>query len=158
MARLDETFRIADLPEQPQRTYGPVPEGVYEVTINGAELKNTKSGTGKYLAIRYDVVNGDHKGRVLWGNMTMRNQNLDAERIGRLQFGELLQAIGKSEVEDTDELIGASLKVKVVIKDSEQYGPSNEVKGWRPISNAAPTEAAPKAAASGKAAPPWAKK
>lgn len=158
MAKLDETFRISDLPQQPQRSYDPLPEGVYAVTITAAEVKATKAGTGKYVAVRYDVASGEHRGRVIFSNLTLRNPNLEAERIGRLQLGELCQAIGKPELDDTDELIGSTLKVKVVIKESEQYGPSNEVKGWRPMEGAAPVEAAPKPAASAKAAPPWAKK
>lgn len=158
MAKFDETFRVSDLPEAPAaRSFDPVPEGVYDAVIKGAEIKTTKAGNGKYLAVRYDIANGDHRGRVVFANLTLRNPNIEAERIGRQQLGEMLQAIGQAEVDDSDELIGAELKIKVTIKQSEQYGASNEVKGWRPMANGVKPAAAP-AAATGKAAPPWAKK
>lgn len=156
--RLDETFRVADLPKTESRSFDPLPEGVYEVRIAGAEVKTTKAGNGKYLAIRYDVLTGEHERRVVFGNLTLRNPNLVAEQIGRQQLGELLQAIGKSDMEDTDELIGSTLKIKVIIRESDQYGPSNEVKGFRSAGGASKPAAAPAAAAPGKASPPWAKK
>jgi hypothetical protein len=64
-------------------------------------------------------------------------------------------------VTDTDQLIGNSLSIKLEVKESEQYGASNEVKGFKSVSgSAAPVAASMPAAApaTAKAAPPWAKK
>jgi hypothetical protein len=69
-----------------------------------------------------------------------------------------MRAIGIAKVADTDELIGGQLSIKVDIRSSEQYGDQNEVKGFKAIAGSTPPAPVAKAAATGKAAPPWQKK
>ena len=155
MAQLDETFSADALPVS-DRNFEPLPAGWYTAVVNGAEIKVTKAGTGKYIAVRYDITGPTHQGRVVFGNLNIKNANPTAEKIGREQLGEIMRAIGLATVQDTDQLIGGQLMIKLEIRESEQYGASNDVKGFK-SNGAAPSKAAP-AAASGKAAPPWVKK
>ena len=155
MAQLNETFSVDALPVS-DRNFEPLPAGWYTAVVNGAEIKNTKAGTGQYIAVRYDITGPTHQGRVVFGNLNIKNPNPKAEEIGRQQLGELMRAIGLSTVQDTDQLIGGQLMIKLDVRESEQYGASNDVKGFK-SNGAAPPKAAP-AAASTKAAPPWVKK
>ena len=161
MANLGEVFDVEFLP-QGKTSFDPIPPGWYTVTIASAEVKATKNGTGQYIAIRYDVTGPTHQGRVIFGNLNIRNQSPKAEEIGRQQLGELCRAIGLAKVGDTDQLIGNALSIKVDIEKSEQYGDKNQVKGFKPIAGGAPPRAAMAAAAAApaaaKAAPPWATK
>ena len=161
MANLGEIFDVEFLP-QGKTSFDPIPPGWYTVTIASAEVKATKNGTGQYIAIRYDVTGPTHQGRVIFGNLNIRNQSPKAEEIGRQQLGEICRAIGLAKVGDTDQLIGNALSIKVDIEKSEQYGDKNQVKGFKPIAGGAPPRAAMAAAAAApaaaKAAPPWAKK
>jgi hypothetical protein len=60
---------------------------------------------------------------------------------------------------DTDQLLGGNLKIKITVKDDPTYGPGNEVKAFEAIDGSAPPKAAPSAAAPGpSASPPWASK
>jgi len=161
MAFLGDTFDAADLPEG-NSSYDPIPAGWYTTTITDAELRDTKNGTGQYIAIRYDITGPEHQGRVVFGNLNIKNASQKAEEIGRQQLGELMRSIGLARVTDTDELIGGQLQIKVSIRKSEEYGDQNEVKGFKALAGAmaaapAPTQqaAAPKAP-SGDAAP-WLK-
>jgi hypothetical protein len=162
MAQLNEVFDVNALPKS-ERSFEPLPAGWYTVTITGADIKQTKAGTGEYIAVRYDVVGPTHQGRVVFGNLNIKNPNPTAESIGRQQLGELMRAAGFARLEDTDQLIGGQLSIKLDIRKSEQYGDSNDVKGFKSINGGAmPTAAsaetqAPKAT-SAKAAPPWVKK
>jgi len=156
MAQLNETFSVDALP-QATNNYEPLPAGWYTAVVNGAEIKNTKAGTGQYIAVRYDITGPTHQGRVVYGNLNIKNPNPKAEEIGRQQLGELMRAIGLSTVQDTDQLIGGQLSIKLDVRESEQYGASNDVKGYK-SSGSAPPPAAVKAAAPAKAAPPWVKK
>jgi hypothetical protein len=118
-------------------------------------------GNGKYIKIRYDIQGPTHQGRVVFGNLNVRNPNPKAEEIGRQQLGEIMRAIGLTSLKDTDQMIGGNLSIKLDIRISEQYGNSNEVRGFKSLSGgAAPApKAAPSVPAAGvKAAPPWAKK
>jgi hypothetical protein len=157
--RFNETFSVESLP-QATNNYDPIHAGWYNATINSAELKDTKSGTGQYINVRYDIMGETHAGRVVFGMINIRNANPKAEEIGRAQLGELLRAIGKPSVNDTDELLGASLTIKVAISEREGYDPRNEVKGFKALAGGMPTavaKAAPVKAEGGKATAPWEK-
>jgi hypothetical protein len=108
------------------------------------------------------VTGPSYEGRVVFGNLNIRNPNPKAEEIGRQQLGELMRAIGLAQVSDTDQLIGGQCQIKVAVKAAEgQYDASNEVKGWKSLSGSvapAPVATArPAAAAAATSAPPWAK-
>lgn len=165
MAFLNEEFSVDTLPKG-NGNFEPLPAGWYTTTISQSELKDTKAGNGQYIKLRFDITGPSHQGRIVFGNLNIKNPNVKAEEIGRQQLGEIMRAIGLSKVKDTDELIGGQLSIKLQIKDDDQYGASNEVKGFKSLSGSvAPAAAvipantsAPAPAAPAKAAPPWSKK
>ena len=167
MASLGQVFEVPDLPSS--ASYEPLPSGWYNATVTGAELRDTKSGSGQYIAVRYDITGPTHQGRVVYGNINIRNISTKAEEIGRQQLGELMRAIGLARVADTDELIGGQLQIKVDVRQQEGFAPTNEIRAYRVLSGGAPVAvSAPSSAAApapaptqdagGKAAPPWAKR
>jgi hypothetical protein len=164
MALLNESFRADDLP--PSGNYDPIPAGKYQAKIAEASVGLTKSGTGEYIKVRWDILGPAHQGRVVFQNLNIRNQSSAAEEIGRRQLGEIMRAIGLASVQDTDQLVGGEAEIKVTVKQSDEYGPRNEVsatmplaKGQlpQPVAASKPAMAAP-AAAPSRAAPPWARK
>lgn len=158
MAFLGESFNADDLPQD--TGFGALPAGDYQVSIASADLTDTKAGTGKYIKLRLDVVGPTHAGRVIFCNLNIRNPNPKAEEIGRQQLGQVIRAIGVPSLTDTDQLIGGQMIVKVTVKHDEQYGESNEVKGYKAVSGSVPPPASRPAAAPAAAvsAPPWARK
>ena len=166
MAFLGQTFDVNTLPEG--GNYDPLPPGWYTATIADAELKPTKDGSGQYIKVRYDITGPTHQGRVVFGNLNIKNASAKAEEIGRQQLGEIMRAIGLARVTDTDQLIGGVLQIKLDVRAAtEQYPAQNEVRGFKAIAGSAPSFAAPAtspaasapaSAAPAKAAPPWAKK
>lgn len=162
MSFIGETFKAEDMPQGNGGDFAPLPAGWYTATVAGAELKTTKAGTGQYISVRYDITGPTHEGRVVFGNLNIRNPNPKAEEIGRQQLGDLMRSTGLAKVEDTDELIGGHCQIKLTVSKSEEYGDSNEVRSWKPADGASPM---PKPAAQSsapeaeeKAAPPWARK
>lgn len=158
MSFLDQAFEADTLPQS--NGYEPLPAGWYEANITGAELKDTKAGNGQYIAVKYTITGPSFQGRVVYGNINIKNPNPKAQEIGRSQLGDLMRSIGLAKVTDTDQLIGGSTCIKLAISKREGYDDSNEVKGFKSLSGSMPTvDKAEKAApASDKAAPPWAKK
>jgi hypothetical protein len=177
--QLDQVYSAADLPES-DGGFDPIPAGWYSATIAGAELKTTKAGDGRYIAVKYTIAGPTHQGRVIFGNLNIRNPNEVAEKIGLQQFGDLLRAIGVPRVSDTDQLIGGSLQIKLAIKPAQNgYEASNEVKAFKAVGGGGgagggviPQAAATRPTAFGSAAqkpadspapaspasPPWARK
>jgi hypothetical protein len=161
MAFLPETYDVDQLP-QGSGNFEPIPAGWYDATIAKAELMPTKANDGQYIKLRYDITGPTHQGRVVFGNLNIRNKSVKAEEIGRQQLGELMRAIGLPKVNDTDQLIGGILSIKLTIKPADgQYEAGNEVKGFKALGGsvpAMPSTASAVAHAETKAAPPWAKK
>jgi hypothetical protein len=162
MAFLDEEFSADALPVS-TNNYEPLPEGWYNATIAGAEIKATKAGDGKYIACKYTITGPTHQGRVVFGNLNIKNASTKAEEIGRQQLGEIMRAIGLAKVSDTDQLIGGNLCIKLTVRTGEYAG--NEIKGFKALggsqgASAVASKPAASAVASSpsKAAPPWAKK
>ena len=178
MAFLD--ISLSDLPESTGGAYDPLPAGWYTAMIAGADLQATKDGSGQYIKIKYSITGPSHQGRVVFGNLNIKNQSAKAEEIGRSQLGELMRAIGLARVQDTDQLIGGNLSIKLDIRPArtdaatgKTYDAQNEVKGYKvvggsttsaampsfgasqPQASAPAAQAAPAAASS---APPWAKR
>lgn len=168
MARLDETFNTNDLPEDTGGgDFTPLPAGDYNVTIQDAEIKQTKSGTGQYINLKLHVDGPTHNGRLLFAMLNIKNESSVAEQIGRGQLGSILRALSIDFLEDTDQLLGGPLCVKVAVKAaSGQYAAGNDIKAYKAVGEAAAPArllpAAPakpaQAAAPAKAAPPWAKR
>jgi|TARA_R110002072_G_scaffold141036_1_gene286093 hypothetical protein len=161
MAFLGQTFDIDDMPEAETQDFSPVPAGWYNVNIAGADVRTTKAGTGEYIALRFDITGPTHQGRVVWTNLNTKNPNPLAEDIAHQNLRQIMNAIGLKRVEDSDQLIGGNLSVKVTVKDDPKYGPGNEVKGYKAIEGSAPPAAVAQVAtvaatpADSSAAPPW---
>lgn len=169
MAFLGETFSTDELPVS-DRSYDLIPEGWYSASITKADLGQTKSGTGTKIDMRYDITGPAHQGRVVFASVNIRNQSQKAEEIGRQQLGEIMRAIGLAKVEDTDQLIGGQLQIKIKVRkatDNDKangyHDDRNEVAGWKSLNGSTPlpasTASAAPAATSAPAGskPPWAK-
>ena len=154
MAQLPSMFNREELPVD-DSSYEPLPEGWYPVQITGAELKETKAGTGQYIKVEYTVVGDNYQGRKVWGMLNIVNPNETAENIGRKQLNQLMAATALDSVQDTDEFVGKTLNIKLKIKPaSGEYEASNDVKGFKAGEVEMKVDAGIKEAG-GK--PPWAK-
>jgi hypothetical protein len=156
MSNLGFTVNRADLPVDSQSS-DPIPAGWYTATITEAEVKDTKSGTGRYIKLRFDVVGPSHQGRVVFTNLNIQNPNPKAQEIGHQQLGQLMAAVGIETLSDTDQLIGATSMIKVSIRKSDEYGDQNEVKGYKSPGGSQAPAPAPTASAPAASAPPWAR-
>lgn len=157
MSFLDTTFNVNDLPaSQNIGEFTPLPEGWYDANIAGAELKTTKAGNGQYISIQYSIIGPTHQGRVVFGNLNIRNPNPKAEEIGRQQLGDLMRAIGLASVSDTDQLIGGMLSIKLKIRKSDQYGDSNDISSYKALTGGVPVMPKKESSPADKS-PPWAK-
>lgn len=153
MANIADFSRRAD--EMPAQDFQPIPDGVYNVEVKSAEMKDTKDGTGQYINLAFTVLGPTHANRIVFSMINIVNKNPAAEEIGLRQLKELRIACGIATLRDTDELLGKSLKIKVKTQKSEEYGDKNFVTSF--LSTNGGSMPAPAPTANGSA-PPWAKK
>ena len=104
--------------------YSLVPAGEYDVTVVKAELKDTKSG-GAMLILGYEVMSGEHAGKVIKDTMNIVNQSAEATRIGLERLKTVANATGHknpSKIADSDELLNLNPFLVIVdVKDDGQY-------------------------------------
>lgn len=134
--------------------FQPIPPGWYQVSIEKAELKTTKAGTGKYVKLMMTVLGPTCSNRKVFSNINIVNPNPTAQQIGRREMGALQMAIGKPRATDTAELIGGVLEVKLAVETNSAGGGDNVVKAYRACGSGGAHATAPVAPASTAAPAP----
>jgi len=140
---------------EPTGDFDPVPAGKYLAVITESEMKPTKSGSGNYLQLTFEIIDGPHKGRLLWARLNLDNPNATAVAIARAELSAICRAVGVLAPKDSVELHNLPLVIHVKCKKRPDTGEiGNEVKGYSP--KAALTESAVKPAApAANGTPPW---
>lgn len=137
--------------------FDPLPEGHYLLIIEASEMKPTKAGTGTGINMKFQVVDGEHKGRAFFKWINYKNPNETAQKIGRAELAMLCRAVLKPNPKDTMELHNIPFAAHVTVKPAKDgYDASNDIKKAVPKSELASlTGDKPEAAGAGAA--PWAK-
>lgn len=146
-------FNVSEVEVNAPAEYDPIPEGEYVLKALEAEERETSAGTGTYIKVKFEVVKGEHAGRLLWQNFNINNPSEKAQRIGRQQLVAWATACGKGDADDTDKLLEKPFRAAVGIeKGTGGYKDSNRIKAF--LFDAAETSAKPAAKpAAPKAAP-----
>lgn len=115
-----------------------VPAGWYNVIIEHSEVVPTAAGTGTILKLRYSIVDGEFKGRKIFGQLNIVNPSPMAQEIAQKQLSAICHAVNVIQCNDSQQLHNIPFKVKLKItpggiKDQhtgEKYDDKNEVTGW----------------------------
>jgi len=134
MANLN--FNAANVP--PASANIVVPAGWYNVIIEHSEVVPTAAGTGTILKLRYSIVDGEFKGRKIFGQLNIVNPSPMAQEIAQKQLSAICHAVNVIQCNDSQQLHNIPFKVKLKItpggiKDQhtgEKYDDKNEVTGW----------------------------
>lgn len=138
----------------PMDSFEPVPAGKYLAIISDSEMKPTKSGSGHYLEITFDIIDGNFKGRKVWARLNLDNPNAQAVQIARGELSAICRAVGVLQPRDSAELHNLPLAVKVSVKKREGNGElTNEIKGYEKKEAALGVTATPTSVQTPPAAP-----
>ncbi len=134
-----------------------IPTGTYRVQVTEADVCPTSSGSGQYIKLKWEIMDGPMAKRTVFQNLNIRNASAEAERIGRSQLASVMVAMGIDVCNDTDQLMYKPViaKVGVEVDKTGQYGDRNKIVSCTPAEKSGPI--AP-AAAAGQPAPEPAKK
>lgn len=166
MANLGFAFDPSAVPES---EFAAIPAGEYPAVIVDSDMKNTKNGSGKYLELVHQIIDGPYKGKKVWARLNLINSNATAVQIAQQNLAEIQRAIGLVQTISDSQLLHnrpCIIRVEFVPADiaKGRKNDSNEIKAWKSMANAAaiPGHAQPAAnaapAATGAAAPPWGRK
>lgn len=143
---------------EPAKAFEPIPAGKYLAVVTESEVKETKAGTGNYLKLTIEIIEGEHKGRKFWPMFNLKNPSEEAVKIGRGQLSALCRAIGVMVPHDSTELHDLPMLITVKHRKDDKGEIRNEVAGYSAKDAAAAKPAsAPVAsgATSTPATPPW---
>ncbi len=116
-----------DMPDD----FAPIPEGKYLCALTASEEKDTKAGTGKFLELKFQVIDGKYKGRNLWDRLNLINKSKEAEKISRSKLKALCRAVKVPDPNNSADLHNIPLLCQVnVTKRSDTGGLTNEIRGY----------------------------
>ena len=136
-----------------------LPKDDYLCIATEREWKDTASGNGnQYLEFKLSVIEGEHKGAVLFERLNLKNSNATAVRIAQQALAEMCRATNVLRPNDSADLLNKPMLVSVVVKEYTKkdgsQGKGNEIKKYSPPG--AQPAAAPEAAGNDNT-PPWRK-
>lgn len=120
-----------------KKVYDPIPEGTYTVKLTKSEERTTKKGDGAYINATFEVVEGDHSGRLIFQKFLIDHPSAKAVEIGKNQLSKFLSAVGvRNGLEGIDfdtnrigeysnKLVNA--KVKIDVPNNPQYSAQNKI-------------------------------
>lgn len=153
----------------------PLPEDDYILVAEKTELVANRSNTGMRLDVVFSVEDGQYKGRKLFLNYNVQNQNEQARQIALREFKSLIDATGvdpATAFEDTDTLLYKPFighvvlrqdtvknafgqrEVKINPETGQPYPPRNSISAYKPLDGSMPQSAPPVQAAPRPVAPP----
>ena len=147
MAKLN--FNATEVAPQ-QSGNEPKPAGDYTMQIVNSDLRTTKSGTGQYLWLEFDILSGPARGK-FWDRLNLVNDNPKTVEIANRQLSTICNALGIVSLQDSEQLHGKPLRVQLKVSEGKDGSLQNSAKyvasGEQAVAAAAPA-AAP-------AAKPW---
>jgi hypothetical protein len=135
---------------EPSADFEPLPAGKYPAVIIESEMKANKAGTGHYLQLTFEVIDGTFKGRRVWARLNLDNPNAQAVQIARAELSAVCRAVGVLAPNDSADLHNLPLVITVKCRKREDTGEiANEIKGYaKKEASAGPPPAA-------NQVPPW---
>lgn len=157
--------------EAPRDEFEPLPSGEYRAMIVDSDMKPTRAGTGQYLELTYQILDGPYAGRNVWARLNLDNPNPKAVDIAQRDLQKIQYACGGIAVSESNQLhnIPHVIRVEFVPANpaKNQNRDGNEIRGWKRAEGAMPApQAAPFSPPAGQqqpaantppAAPAWAK-
>ena len=135
----------------PATDFEPLPAGKYVAVVTASEMKPTRNGNGSYLELTFQVIEGPHKGRLVWERLNLDNPNPLTVKIARSELSAICRAVGVMQPKDSCELHNLPLCITVKQKTDADGERRNEIRGFakREIANGA------KPAQNPNPTPPW---
>jgi Protein of unknown function (DUF669) len=144
---------------EPQGDYTPIAPGEYKVQIIASEMVATASGNGQMLKLEIEIVEGEEAGRKLFDRLNLINPNDKAVEIATRTLSAICHAVGVLAVEDSEQLHFKPMIAVVKVDPprtvgDKEYGASNGIKTYKPLTAAGAAQATEPAKASPFAAKP----
>lgn len=141
----------------PAQSLEALPAGKYISALTDSVQQENSKKNGHHMKLTFTVQDGEYKGRKVIETLNMWHTNDTAAEIAGREFSALCYATNVLQIQDTAQLHGQPFLLELAVEQSEQYGPSNRVKGYHALiegEQPAPPAPAPTPPAAAPPAPP----
>ena len=111
-------------------SFEPIPAGKYLAMIVDSQIRQTRRGDGRYLQLTFQILEGSHKGRLVWARLNLENPNPTAVRIARAELAAICRAVGVPAPKDSVELHNLPLVIQVECRKRDNGEVRNEIRGY----------------------------
>ena len=77
-----------------KKSYEPLDDDNYTVSLNRVGEKSTKAGNGTLIDVSFQVTDGEFKNRLIWDSFLISHPNPKAAGIGLQRLDKMLKSIG----------------------------------------------------------------
>jgi len=113
-----------------------LPAGSYPMMIVESSYENNNKGV-PVLKFTWEVIDGPFKGRKVFENLCPQHPtSQQAREISTRTLNTINSLCGIEQLQDTTQLHGIPMMVKVNFKQDDEYGDKNEVKKHSPMEEA----------------------
>jgi Protein of unknown function (DUF669) len=133
-----------------------IPPGWYQAQMIENEVRDALNGNGTYLLEVFEILDGEYRGRKIYQNVTLQNQNQQAVEIGQRLLTDIYNAVGiTTPTKDIRVMLFKPVMARVGIKrDKDGIYPDRNC-----ITSVRPPDYQPKRGRNGPptaaATPPW---
>lgn len=131
------TYSFGNLDDVETNNFDLLPADNYKMRSIDQEMKDTRDGNGAYLAVTFEIVEGEFSGRRVWQNYNLINQNQKAVDIALGDIKAWLEACGLESggtltMDRINELEMKTFTGKVGVQKDKtgQYGDRNKIAGF----------------------------
>jgi hypothetical protein len=126
MAQLGTNFDATTV--DPSGGFPLIPAGKYLAQIVASEMKVTKDGTGQYLELQIEVIDGPESGRTVFDRLNLQNSNDTTVAIAQRTLSQICHATGVLSVTDSEQLHARRMLIDVRIEPGKgQYRDQHRV-------------------------------
>jgi hypothetical protein len=129
-------FDAVEPSEFAPRTFEALPRGDYTAMITDSVLKETKAGTGQYIALTMEIIDGSYSGRKIWDNLNVKNANPTAEKIAQASLTRYFQSCGQDLERGADTTALYNIPFKLTLGIDRNDPTRNTVLGSGPLGSA----------------------
>jgi hypothetical protein len=131
------SFNLSDFDattHEPLNHFDPVPAGTYRAMAIASENKPTRAGTGHYLEIMWEIIEGEYQGRRLWSRLNLDHPNEETVKFALRELSSICRALGVLRPRDSTELHNKPLLLRVAVKPRKDNGElANFIKGYESV-------------------------
>lgn len=111
-----------------------LPAGWFKAQIDNSEMKPTKDGQGRYLELRFSIIDGKFNNSKVFARLNVENANPETKQYAYADLSAICHSVGVIQFQDTQQLHAKPMHIKLKVRPaSGDYEASNDVNGFKSI-------------------------